>query len=244
MPAAPPNSNTNTRSRKLLEPLLVALEGGEIGRALVAEGDRHRLLQVAAAGHRRVAIFLRQRRERVRNGVDVLLDERERLADLHDGGGVGDVLGGGAPVAPFAQAALAELDELRHHRQHRIADALGLLLQLLDVEVIDLAVLDDLVAGLLRDDLRAWPARAPARPRSRDISGCGCRRTTPAAWPRCRKCRGRWRSRGRSRAWRGLSRIERSVLASPQPIRHPADCRQGDRRVTGAGFHTLKRGSR
>ena len=76
------------------------------------------------------------------------------LADLHDGRGVGDVLGGRAPVAPFAEAALAELDELRHHRQHRIADALGLLLQLVDVELIDRDVLEDLVAGLLRDDLQ------------------------------------------------------------------------------------------
>ena len=130
----------------------MALEGGEIGRALVAEGDRHRLLQVAAAGHRRVAVFLRQRRERVGNIVDVLLDDREALADLHDGRGVGDVLGGGAPVAPFAETALAEIDELRDHRQHRIADPLGLLLQLLDVELVELAVLEDFVAGLLRDD--------------------------------------------------------------------------------------------
>ena len=67
----------------------------------------------------------------------------EALADLHDRRGVGDVLRGGAPVAPFAEIALAEIDELRHDRQHRVADALGLLLQLLDVELVELAVLED-----------------------------------------------------------------------------------------------------
>ena len=76
------------------------------------------------------------------------------LADLHDRRGVGDVLRGRAPVAPFAEAVLAELDELRHHRQHRIADPLGLLLQLLEVVLVDLDVLEDFVAGLLRDDLQ------------------------------------------------------------------------------------------
>ena len=50
---------------ELVQALPVALEGREHGRHLVAEGDRHRLLQVAASGHRRVAIFLRQRGERV-----------------------------------------------------------------------------------------------------------------------------------------------------------------------------------
>jgi len=53
----------------------VALHGGEQRRGLEAEGQRHRLLQVAAAGHRRVAVFLGERRERVRNVVDVLLDD-------------------------------------------------------------------------------------------------------------------------------------------------------------------------
>ena len=89
---------------ELLEALLVALEGAEQSRHLVAEGDRHRLLQIAAAGHRRVAVFLRQLGERVGNAVDFLLDDVERLADLHDGGGVGDVLGGGAPVATIRRA--------------------------------------------------------------------------------------------------------------------------------------------
>ena len=52
---------------QLLEALLVPLEGGEHSRHLVAEGDRHRLLQIAAAGHRRVAVFLGELGERVGN---------------------------------------------------------------------------------------------------------------------------------------------------------------------------------
>ena len=54
---------------QLLEALLVALESAEQSRHLVAEGDRHRLLQVAAPGHRRVAVFLGELGERVGNGV-------------------------------------------------------------------------------------------------------------------------------------------------------------------------------
>ncbi len=47
---------------------------------------------------------------------------------------------------------LQSFDQLRHHRQHRVADALGLLLQLLDVELVELALLEDFLARLLRDD--------------------------------------------------------------------------------------------
>jgi hypothetical protein len=55
-------------------------------------------------------------------------------------------------MAPFAEPVLAEADELLDHRQHRIADALGLFLQLVEVELIGLAVLEDLVAGVLRNN--------------------------------------------------------------------------------------------
>ena len=122
------------------------------GRDLVAEGDRHRLLQVAPPRHRGVAVAPRQVGERSGNRRHVLLDEAERLAHLHHGRGVGDVLGGGAPVAPFAQALGAFLHDLLHHRQHRIADALGLLLELDEVDVLDLAGAFDLDRRLSRND--------------------------------------------------------------------------------------------
>src|SRR4249919_1848855 len=92
--------------------LLMPLEGGEHGRHLVAEGDWHGLLQITAASHRRVAIFLRERCQAIANPVEVLLDNDERLANLHDRGGVSDVLGGGAPVRPFAEPVFAELYKL------------------------------------------------------------------------------------------------------------------------------------
>ena len=50
---------------QFLEALLVALEGAEQGGHLVAEGDRHRLLQIAAPGHRRIAILLGEPGQRV-----------------------------------------------------------------------------------------------------------------------------------------------------------------------------------
>ena len=63
---------------QLLEPLAVALERGEQGRRLEAEGDRHRLLQIAAAGHRRVAIAPREIGKRGRDLLHVGLDQVER----------------------------------------------------------------------------------------------------------------------------------------------------------------------
>ena len=61
------------------------------------------MLQIAAAGHRRIAVAPGQIGERAGDRLHVLFDELERVADLQDHGGVGDVLRGGAPVAPFAE---------------------------------------------------------------------------------------------------------------------------------------------
>jgi hypothetical protein len=59
---------------QFLQALFVPIEGGEQGRRLVAESDRHRLLEIAAAGHRRVAIFARKAGQRGGNRVDVRFD--------------------------------------------------------------------------------------------------------------------------------------------------------------------------
>ena len=83
---------------------------------------------------------------------DVVLDDSERLADLQNGGGVGDVLRGGAPMRPFAEPVLAQLDELLHHRQHRIADALGRFLEFGHVDLAGVAMAHDLGGGVFRDD--------------------------------------------------------------------------------------------
>ena len=130
----------------------MALEGGQHGRHLVAEGNRHRLLQIAAAGHRRVAVFPGEFGECVADAVDVLLDDFERFADLHDRGGVGDVLGGGAPVRPFAEPVLAKLHKLLDDRQHRIADPLGRFLEFRHVDLVGRAMANDFRSRFLRDD--------------------------------------------------------------------------------------------
>jgi hypothetical protein len=144
----------------------VPVEGGEPGRRLVAEGDRHGLLEVAAAGHRGVAVAFGKRGQRIGDRDDVGFDEVERFADLQDGGGVGDVLGGGAPVAPFAQAVAAQRDELLHHGEDRVADPLGLRLELGEVIFPCVAVPADFLRGLLRND--AEP-RLGARERRLDV---------------------------------------------------------------------------
>ena len=76
----------------------------------------------------------------------------------------------------------AHRDDLLHHRQHRIADALGLPLELGEIDVLDLAGALDLVRGLRRNDaeprLDARERRlefeierdAPSRPRTRGAS--------------------------------------------------------------------------
>ena len=137
---------------QFVQALAVPRESGEQRRHFVAEGDRHRLLQVAAAGHRRVAVFARERGERAGNAVEMPLDQDERLADLHHRGGISDVLGGGAPVAPFAEPIAAQTDKLLHDRQYRIADALGLTFQFAKIDLGDVAMPADLLGGLFGDD--------------------------------------------------------------------------------------------
>ena len=95
--------------------------------------------------------------------VEVGFDQRQRLADLHHGRDVGDVLRGRAPVAPFAKPVAAQRDELLHHRQHRIADALGLGFELGEIDLGDVAVLADLLGGLLGND--AEPRLRPRQAR-------------------------------------------------------------------------------
>ncbi len=128
------------------------LDRGEKPGHLVAEGHGNGLLQVAAPDHRRIAMAARELGHRSRDRGEVVLDEREALADLQHRGGVGDVLSGGAPMAPFAQAVGAQLHQLLDHAQHRVADALGLRAQLLQVDHLEPAVAHDLRRRLCGDD--------------------------------------------------------------------------------------------
>src|SRR5258708_36231198 len=55
-------------------------------------------------------------------------------------------------MAPFAEVVRAQLDELLDHAQHRVADALGLRAQLLQVDFLEPAVAHDLRGRLPGDD--------------------------------------------------------------------------------------------
>jgi hypothetical protein len=131
------------------------MHAGKQHGGLVAEGDRHRVLEIAARHHGRVTMAAREIGERARDRLEILLDERERGADLHHGRGVGDVLRRRAPVAPFAEPVSRRGDELLHDAEHRVADALRLRLQLRHVDRLEAAVAADLVGRLLRNDAKA-----------------------------------------------------------------------------------------
>ena len=150
----------------------MAFDRGEQLGHLEAEGDRNRLLQVASRDHRRVAVPLREIGERGRDGAQIVVDELERLAHLQHRRGVGNVLRGRAPVAVLAKLVAAQRVQLRDHTQDRIANALGLLLELAHVDLVDRAVLHDLVGRFLGDDAeatldsckRAFDVQIPLRP--------------------------------------------------------------------------------
>jgi hypothetical protein len=91
-------------------------------------------------------------RQRRADRDNLVLDQHECVANLQDRRGVGDVLRGRTPMAPFAEPVAAFLHELLHHRQNRIADALGLLLQELEIVVPGRAVAANLFRGLFWDD--------------------------------------------------------------------------------------------
>src|SRR5262249_25038852 len=55
-------------------------------------------------------------------------------------------------MAPFAEPVATEPDELLNDRQYRVADALGLRLQLGKIDFRELAMPADFLGGLLRDD--------------------------------------------------------------------------------------------
>ena len=58
-------------------------------------------------------------------------------------------------MAPFAKSILAESHDLLDDGEDRVADALGLRLQLGEVDVVNAALGDDFVGALGRDDAHA-----------------------------------------------------------------------------------------
>ncbi len=76
-------------------------------------------------------------------------------------------------MAPFAETVGAEADDLLHHAQDRIADALGLLLQAGEVDVLDPALPHDLRRGLLRNDAEAGLRAGERRLDLEVVAGAG-----------------------------------------------------------------------
>jgi hypothetical protein len=140
---------------QLVQPVPVPLHGGQQTRHLVAEGDGNGLLKIAAADHRRVAVAPRQIRQTGGEGGQIVLHDRQGLADLKHRRGIRDVLRRGAPVAVFAQLVAAQRVELRDDAKDGIADPFRLLAQFHHVDLVNGAVPDDLVGGFLRDDFQS-----------------------------------------------------------------------------------------
>ncbi len=134
VPAAPPNWASRTRGRSCAEPLGMAVESRQPDRRLVAKGYRQRVLQMGAAGHRRVAIAPGEVCQMAAHRRRDRLDQRQPVADLQHHGGVHDVLGRRTPMQP-APGLAGALGELADQWQDRVADILGLALEPREVEV-------------------------------------------------------------------------------------------------------------
>ena len=111
----------------------MAVKGGEPYGRLEAKGDRQRMLQMGAPGHRRIAIAPREPGEIAAQRREVGLDQRQPGTDLQHRGGIHDVLRRRPPMEPAPRLAGA-FGELAHERQDRIADRLGLALEAGQIE--------------------------------------------------------------------------------------------------------------
>src|SRR5262249_43650681 len=155
---------------------------------------------------------------------DVVVEELERGGDLHDRRGVGDVLRGGAPVAPFTETVGAKLDDLLHDAQDRIADSLSLLLQAGEVDVFDPALTHDFARGLFGNDAEA---RLRAGERGLEIETIGGPRLVGKKTPQLRSAEDVGEKEGNERR-RGHA-FSPAVSANEYSIRRPC-VREQDRR--------------
>ncbi|MNY04983.1 hypothetical protein D3C86_1376860 [compost metagenome] len=130
--------------------LLVAVEHRQPDRHLVAKGDRQGLLQVGAAGHRGVAVPGGQVGQNAAQGADIGVDAVQRVAHLEGHGGVHDVLRGGAPVDVPAGVA-AHFHELVYQREDRIADNVGFLAHVVEVDAVEARGAGDGLGGIGRN---------------------------------------------------------------------------------------------
>ena len=109
--------------RRLAQALDMAQQLVDPDRDLVAEGGRHRVLAVRAAGHRHVGACARRGRPCRQRLADLAQEDRVRLAQHQQIAGLGDVLRGRAPVHPAAVRLADDAAELPHQRHERVAGA-------------------------------------------------------------------------------------------------------------------------
>jgi hypothetical protein len=122
--------------------------------SLVAEGHGQRVLEMCAPRHDGTPVLFREPRKRRLDCRQVVVDQGERIAHLQHGRRVHDVLSGGAPVHVAARFA-ALLGELMDDTHNRIADKIGLGLQLRHIEAGCVSFLADRLSGVLWDQADA-----------------------------------------------------------------------------------------
>jgi hypothetical protein len=84
--------------------------------------------------------------------LEVIVNEREPLTNLQNGGGIDDVLARGAPVDVLSQITWTLLDDLLDHRRYRIPKSFRLAFQPGQIEIAYRAMPFDLGDGGQRDD--------------------------------------------------------------------------------------------
>jgi len=124
---------------------------------------------MGAAGEQRIAMALRQVREDLAQRRNILGDDVEAGADLQHYGCVHDILGGGAPMHVAAGLA-AHLHELVDEWQDRIADDVGLVTKVIEVELVDIRIRGDLTRGF-GGDHAAFGLRLRERHFDFDVAG-------------------------------------------------------------------------
>ena len=149
---------------KLVEPLQMPLDGRQPDGCLVAEGDRQRVLEMRAPGHRRVPVFAGKARQPVANGEQVRFHEGQRVADLEDDARVLDVLRGRAPMDVAPRIPLAKGGEAVDQRHDGVADPVHLLAHEFHVDEARIRPGRNLGRRVLRDD-----AEPPLDPRQRRL---------------------------------------------------------------------------
>ena len=118
---------------------------------LVAEGRRHGVLTVCAAGAGIVGVLDGQRRKRAQHLTDLTKDDLVSLAQLQNVAGLRDVLGRRPPMDITAHFAAQNAVQFPDQWHERMSGDRQPCFDVLDAEQIELAMLRDLDGGIRRD---------------------------------------------------------------------------------------------